>query len=152
MKTSLTEGKYITFKISNYILALPIDNIFKVITCPPDLSKILKHTKLAQMGKRTVMLLNLRASLDPHLNHQQDNDCFGRFLIITQGSQEELYGILVDAPPNLLKISETSIQSVPESFHHIGLPSWVSQIAILNHKDQPSTILMLDINQAFALK
>jgi len=58
----------------------------------------------------------------------------------------------VDAPPNLLNIPETSIQPVPQSFHQIGFPAWVSQIAILKQKNESTTILMLDIYQAVTRK
>lgn len=151
MIKSLAEEKYITFKVSTYILALPIDSVFKVVTCPLELSQMLRATKLAQMGQRTVMLFNLYSSLERNGDrNQQEHDHSGRFLIIAQGSVGELYGIQVDAPPNMLSISETSIQPIPPSFHHIGLPTWVSRIAIVNQKGEPITILMLDINQAFA--
>ncbi|BAZ47750.1 putative CheW protein [Nostoc sp. NIES-4103] len=153
MTKYFAEEKYITFKVSTYILALPIDSVFKVVTCPYDLSKMLRSTKLAQMGQRTVMLFNPYSCLERnHDRNQQENDHLGRFLIIAQGSVGELYGIQVDAPPNMLSISESSIQPIPQSFHHIGLPTWVSRIAIVNQKEQPITILMLDINQAFASK
>jgi|GEM_PF-1512218 len=151
MGRSLTEGKYITFKVSTYLLALPIDSVFRVITCPSDLGQTLQEAKLAQMGDRTVMLLNLRAFLDPLLGHVHSGE-HRHFLIITQGLEGELYGILVDAPPNLLNIPETSIQPVPQSFHQIGFPAWVSQIAILKQKNESTTILMLDIYQAVTRK
>ncbi|MDZ8055599.1 MAG: chemotaxis protein CheW [Aulosira sp. ZfuVER01] len=146
MNKFVAEEKYIIFKVYTYILALPIDSVFKVVTCPVELSQTLREAKLAQMGQRTVMLVNLHSHLNPNYNHQE-NDHSGRFLIIAQGSAGELYGIQVDAPPNMLSISETSIQPVPQSFHNIGLPTWVSRIAILNQKSEPTTILMLDINQ-----
>lgn len=153
MNRDISEEKYITFKIYSYILALPIDSVFKVVTCPVELSQKLREAKLAQMGQRTVMLVNLLSHLDPNYNHhQQENDSLGRFLIIAQGSAGELYGIQVDAPPNILSIAETSIQPVPQSFHNIGLPTWVSRIAILNQKSEPITILMLDINQTLPQK
>ncbi|GAA6620505.1 chemotaxis protein CheW [Scytonema sp. NUACC26] len=148
MGESLTEGKYITFKISTYLLALPIDSVFKVIACPPDLSHTLREAKLAQLGQSTVMILKLHQSLDPLYSQQQDSNQIGRFLIIMQGKEGELYGILVGTPPNLMTIPETCIQQVPQSFHHTGLPTWVSQIAILNHKDERTTILMLDIQRS----
>jgi chemotaxis signal transduction protein len=151
MGKSLTQEKYITFKVSTYILALPIDHIFRVITCPPELSQNLRQAQLAQMGECTVMILNLYSWLKPQSNHhQQHNDFLGRFLIIAQRNMGEFYGILVDTPPNLEKIPDSTIQSVPESFYQIGLPTWVSQIAILNSQDKHKTILMLDIHQAFA--
>ncbi|OUL22837.1 chemotaxis protein CheW [Nostoc sp. 106C] len=147
MNKFIAQEKYITFKVYTYILSLPIDSIFKVITCPVQLSQTLRAAKLAQMGQRTLMLVNLHSHLNPNYSEQQENDNSGRFLIIAQGRAGELYGIQVDAPPNMLSIDETSIQPVPQSFHNIGLPTWVSRIAILNQKGEPTTILMLDINQ-----
>ncbi len=153
MNQSLVGDKYITFKVYTYILALPVDSIFKVVTCPPHLSKTLWEAQLAQMGQRTVMLINLHSYLDPNYNsRQQGNDNSGNFLIIAQGNSDELYGIQVDAPPSMLAIDAASIQPVPKSFHNIGLPIWISQIAIINQKTEPITILMLDINQASVSK
>ncbi len=62
---------------------------------------------------------------------------------------QELYGIQADAPPNMLSIDEMSIQPVPKSFHNIGLPTWVSRIAILEHKGEPITILILNTGDSF---
>lgn len=154
MDTSIAvlEEKYITFKIYDYLLALPVDSVFKVTTCPPDFSQTLQNSKLAQMGQRTVMLINLYSYLDPNYNRNQQNDNNGRFLIISQGQNAEFYGILADTPPSMLSISDTSIQPVPQSFHSIGLPTWVSKIAIIEQKGTPTTILMLDINQNFSNK
>ncbi len=150
MNKLLSEDKYITFKVFTYTLALPIDSIFKVVACPPHLSQSLREAKLAQMGQQTVMLVNLHSNLDSKYNyHQQENDNSGRFLIIAQGNTGELYGIQADAPPNMLSIDQTNIQPVPESFHNLGLPSWVSQIAILEHKGEPTTVLMLNICNSF---
>ncbi len=152
MDTSIAvlQEKYITFKIYNYLLALPVNSVFKVTTCPPDLSKTLQYSKLAQMGQRTVMLINLYSYFDPNYSHNQLYDYLGRFLIIAQGRNAEFYGILADTPPSMLSITEASIQPVPQSFHSIGLPAWVSQIAIVDQKGEPTTILMLDINQTFS--
>jgi chemotaxis signal transduction protein len=150
MNQSLVGNKYITFKVYTYILALPVDSIFKVVACPSHLSKTLWEAQLAQMDQRTVMLINLHSYLDPNYNpSQQENDNSSNFLIIAQGSSDELYGIQVDAPPNMLTIDEANIQPVPKSFHNIGLPIWISQIAIINQKNEPITILMLDINQTY---
>lgn len=150
--TAVLEEKYITFKIYNYLLALPVDNVFKVTTCPPDFAITLQQSKLAQMVGRTVMLINLYSYLDPNYSHNQRYDNLGRFLIIAQGRNAEFYGILVDTPPSMLSISSPSIQPVPQSFHNIGLPTWVSKIAIVDQKGEPTTILMLDINQTFSNK
>ena len=150
MNKLLTEDKYITFKVHTYTLALPIDSVFKVVTCSSHLSQTLREAKLAQMGQRTVMLVNLHSSLDPNYSYnQQENSNSGRFLIIAQGSTGELYGIQADAPPNMLSIDEMSIQPVPKSFHNIGLPTWVSRIAILEQKGEPITILILNTGDSF---
>jgi chemotaxis signal transduction protein len=145
--TVVLEEKYITFKICDYLLALPVNSVFKVTICPPQFSQTLQNSKLAQMGQRTVMLINLYSYLCTNYNQHQPSDNLGRFLIVAQGSNGEFYGILADTPPSMLSICNTSTQPVPQTFHSIGLPTWVSKIAIVEQKGEPTTILMLDINK-----
>lgn len=52
----------------------------------------------------------------------------------------------------MMTIAESNIQPVPASFHNLGLPDWVSNIAIFNRKGEATTILMLNINLAFSQK
>jgi chemotaxis signal transduction protein len=145
--------KYIVFKILNQLLLLPVDHVLKVITCPLHLSRSLRDAGLAQMGQRTVLILNLHQSLDANYNPQSpDADRWGRFLLMTQGKQGDLCGIPVDAPPNLLEIPDHTLQPVPTSYSHIGMLAGVSHIAILPHKPDPMTILMLNVKQVLAAK
>jgi hypothetical protein len=146
-----TENKYIVFRIGSYPLALPVDRILKIVTCPDHLGQLLRDVWLAQMGQRMVLIMNLHQSFLPK-NEADLNDNFGRFLLMVRGKDGEICGIPLDEPPNLEDIPASIVQDVPPSYYQVGLPEWIAQIAILNDQSKTSAILMLDIDRALTAR
>lgn len=147
---SYTMDKFIVFKIAEYLLALPISEVLKVINCASIINKKLNIMGVVQLGTHTIQVLDLHEQLtgrqnlsnrDNLLNHQS-------FLVITRTSQGELCGILVDEPPNLLEIASEMMRSLPHSSSHNSALKFVSHAAVITQEEVTTTIFLLDLERS----
>ncbi len=139
-------GKFIVFKIADYLLALPISDVLKVVNFSPANSKKLTTMGLVQIGKYMIKVLDLhqQLSLDT-LHHWVDNPSF---MVVTHDSQGELYGISVDEPPDIVELPLLTIRSLPKSTSHSKpIIEMVSHVAVLPEKEDIKTIFLLDLKQ-----
>lgn len=148
MNTQLKNRNFIAIKIADYTLALSIDAVVKVVTCPPRLIEQLQTVGLAQIGHRTIAILNLYEKIKATYSFLPNNPSVGaKFLLIAQTKQGEFCGFCLNEPPNLIEIPASSIQPIPNSYNHTGLLDWFSHIAIIPQKDTTTGLLILDVNQ-----
>lgn len=135
-------GKFIVLKIADYLLALPISNVLKVVNCSAVADKGLRTLGVVQIGHHMIKILDL------HLPELSDNQ---PFLVITRNLEGELWGIGVDEPPNLLEFPLEMMRSLPSSERQgKGLLEMVSHAAILSEGEVTATIFLLDLNQALS--
>lgn len=146
MNNSTETGKFIVFKIADYLLALPIANVLKVINYPPGNNRDLNTAGLVQIGSHAIALLDLHQLLG---DRTPDPTWYAPFLLIAQVDQKELCAIPVDEPPNLVELSKDSIRALPHSYHQNALLDFVSYGAMLSESGKTLTIFLLDINQAW---
>ena len=139
-------GKFIVFKIADYLLGLPISDVLKVVNFSAANSKKLTTMGLVQIGKYMIKVLDLhqQLSLDT-LHHRVDNPSF---MVVTHDSQGELYGISVDEPPDIVELPLETIRSLPKSTSHSKpIIEMVSHVAVLPQKEDIKTIFLLDLKQ-----
>jgi purine-binding chemotaxis protein CheW len=136
-------GKFIVFKIMDYLLALPIEEVLKVVNCSPVASSSIRTMGVVQLGRHMIRVLDLhqRFSISnlPQLPANQ------LFLVITRGSGEELCGIPVDEPPNLVELPLDIMRRLPKSqLESNRLLELVSHAAVLAQENVTTTIFLLD--------
>ena len=139
-------GKFIVFKVKDYFLALPIGDVLKVVNCPPISSSALRPMGVVQLGRHTIRVLNLheRSSVGglPELPNNQS------FLVITRDHEAELWGIVVNAPPNLLELPLEMMQSLPKSNGNGKLLlDIVSHAAVVSQDEGTMTVFLLDVTR-----
>ncbi len=140
-------GKFIVFKITDYLLALPISDVLKVVNSPSINSKGLTTMGVVQLGQHMIKVLDLHlpqlgASDLTELTRNQS------FLVITRDRQGELCGILVDEPPNLLELPLEMMRSLPKSERHSQpLFEMVSHAAVVSQDEVTTTIFLLDMKR-----
>lgn len=146
MQTDLSVDKFIVFKIADCLLALPMNNVLKVINSPPINSGGLKAMGLVQLGRHTIRILDLYHQLSP--NEPLPSPGNPPFLVITRSPQGELFGISVDEPPNLMELPRESLRSVPQSERQSGVRKLISHAAVIPQKQATTTIFLLDLKHA----
>lgn len=142
-------GKFIVFKVTDYLLALPIDDVLKVVNCSNLGNKGLLTMGVVQLGRHMVQVLNLQEKLGATLPHSSGSlaELPGNspFLVITHGQNGQFCGIPVYEPPNLVELPLQMMRSLPPSDRHSGVFKMVSHVATLS--DNTTTIFLLDVKR-----
>lgn len=131
--------KYIVFEISDCLMALPMDNVLKVIKTPPT-GTGWDAMGLIKIGNYTIRIVDLHQQLNPEepLNLPDRQS----FLVITNPIEGELCGIIVDEPPNLFEFKGDVIHKLPKPKRQLQM---VSHAAIISDQEAKTTIFMLDL-------
>lgn len=140
-----TVDKFIVFKIADYLLALPMNDVLKVVNFP--LSSNLKAMGLVQLGQHTIRILDLHRQLSSgDISSLANNP---PFLLIIRNPQGELCGIGVDKTPNLMELPLEIMRSVPHSSGQSSILEIVSHAAILSQEEATTTVFLLDGSRLF---
>lgn len=143
MQDESNTGKFIVFKVADFLLALPIDEVLKVVKYASVANKNLSAMGVIQVGKHAIKLLDL------HLPPLSSNDSPHRpFLVIARGGSGELCGIAVDEPPNLVELPLELMRSLPPSDRYGKRAlEWVSHVAVLPQDGGTATVFLLDLKR-----
>lgn len=142
-------SKFIVFKIGDYLLALPLGNVLKVVNYSPIEVQagipLLRTMGVVQLGKHTIRILNLSQLISsdnlPQLPLKQP------FLLIAQITLGELFGIWLEEPPNLLELHQQMLRPIPKSERHSGTLEIISHAAVLSENNVTITIFILDLQR-----
>ncbi len=135
--------RVVTFTIANQTLALPMNAIVKVVSCPPQMMSSTNSIELFHFGQRAITVLNLHKHFAQTLEVAS-----GKFLVITQLKQKELYAFLVDTPPDLIDLPASTIRQLPESYRHGHALSIASCVAVLPEPEGTTSIFIIEIERA----
>ncbi len=137
--------KFIVFKVADFLLALSINDVLKVVNCPPAVNKGLKTMGLVQLGCHTIRVLDLHQQLSlDGLSELSDQP---PFLVITRTREAELYAISVNEPPDLVELPMEMMQSLPKSDRQSTALRIVSHAAVVSQGEVPMTIFLLDMKR-----
>jgi chemotaxis signal transduction protein len=135
--------RVITFAIANQILALPMNAIVKVVSCPPQMANSTNNMELFHFGQHAITVLNLHKHFAQSLTVAS-----GKFLVITQLKQKELYAFLVDTPPDLIDLPASAIRQLPESYRQGHALSIAGCVAVLPNAEGVTYIFIIEIERA----
>lgn len=138
-------GKFIVFKIADYLLALPISDVLKVVNCPPAANYELRTMGLVRLGQHTIRVLDFHQQLSSGGLPQLPGN--PPFLVITRTPVGELYGISVDSPPDLVELPLEMMQSLPKSDRQSSALDIVSHAAVVSQEKVTGTIFLLDMKR-----
>lgn len=138
--------KFLVFNIADYLFALPISDVLKVMNLSSANSKSLLTMGLVQIGQYMIKILDLHQHLGSHtFLHSSDQPSF---LVVANHSQRELYGILVDEPPDIVELSKETIRFLPRSSNYRKpIIEMVSHVAVLSEQEVVKTIFLLDLKR-----
>jgi len=150
--------RVIVFAIADYLFALPVGAVLKIISCPPISSTVESGIGIADLGSQTITILDLRQKLVSQPQARQVDEVspvptFQRFLLLTQTRTGELCGIPVDKPPSLIDIPLETVRPVPLSYRQVAKLSFASHMAVLPEGQGESiNVFLLSMNQILADK
>jgi len=137
----------IVFAIGNYLLALPLTAVLKVMNYPSIVSSGSSHELgLLYIGQAAIKLLNLQQLV----SGKSESVAQRQFLIILQASPGELYGIPVDNPPDLAELPLATFRVIPESHRQSSPLGMASHAAFVTEGETTSTIFLLDLKRVLS--
>ncbi|MEL7069073.1 MAG: hypothetical protein AAGN15_10540 [Cyanobacteria bacterium J06581_3] len=157
---------YIFFKLKQYSIALPSENILKIVATPPPSQGGMVSMGLVQLQQYSIQILNLEELLGLQSTPRQKTVLDFRsasnrsktvgtetnppFLIVMRSHiDEDLWGIAVNEPPELMNIPDCALSPVPEEVRLPGALQWVSHVVTRlsndSHAEISQTLLVLDL-------
>lgn len=153
--------KYITFKLADYLFALPSEDILKIVATPPPSQGGMVSMGLVQLEQYSIQTLDLPKLLgikqQPEPKHQASSDDLSNlteagstenppFLMVLQNEVGNLWGIAVDEPPDLMDVPNYALKAVPAEKRLTRTLRWVSHIVTYDLSGDRHTLLILDIS------
>ncbi|MEW6494272.1 MAG: chemotaxis protein CheW [Cyanobacteriota bacterium] len=139
-------GKFIVFRIADYYLALPLNQVIKVVNFSPTLSSGLNTMGVIQLGRHMIRVLDLREQLNAGGSEQLPPT--PPFLVITRTAEGQLCGIGVEEPPNLVELPLDLMRSLPKSdYSNKPALNLVSHAAVVSQENVTMTIFLLDVER-----
>ncbi|MEM8501691.1 MAG: chemotaxis protein CheW [Cyanobacteria bacterium P01_D01_bin.1] len=154
--------KYITFRLSDYLFALPSEDILKIVATPPPSQGGMVSMGLVQLGQYSIQILDLSKILSlESVDAPKDNESKSLlyssesvdvdsiqnppFLMVLRSADETLWGIAVHEPPDLVEISPQALSPVPPEQRAFGTLQGVSYVATSDLEGDRHTLLILDM-------
>jgi purine-binding chemotaxis protein CheW len=139
----------------DYLCALPVEAVFKAISCPPINWAVDSGIGMADLGAENVTVVNLRQHFLQATSASQEEKKSSpvansdNFLILLRTATGELCGIPVSKPPTLTDIPVSTIVPVPLSYRELAGLSWASHMAMLSDKEKqkPLKIFLLGMSK-----
>ncbi|MEL6352800.1 MAG: hypothetical protein AAFR58_13645, partial [Cyanobacteria bacterium J06627_28] len=149
-----------------YSIARPSESILKIVVTPPPSQGGLVSMGLVQLQQYSIQMLNLEkllslqapprekteSALDPNSQHVRTASMEKNppFLIVMRNHiDEDLWGIAVNEPPELMNIPDSALSPVPEEVRLPGALQWVSHVVTRlpndSHSELSQTLLVLDL-------
>ena len=147
--------RVIVFPILDYLFALSVRSINKIIPCPPFNLNFENGSGTIDLGQQTITIVDLRYKLIAEKNTQvEPSHSQNCFLILIQTITGEPCGIFIEQSPLLSEIPLKNIRPVPLSYGQIGKIDFVSHMAILPKEEakEPLKIFLVGMNQIIARK
>jgi chemotaxis signal transduction protein len=160
--------KYITFKLADYLLALPSEGILKIVSTPPPSQGGMVSMGLVQLEQYSIQIIDLIKLLslkgqDDIVNGAKKSSKTAvstaaptaptavapqnpPFLIVIQDIDQNLWGIAVNEPPDLMDIPRYALKPVPAEKRLTRALRWVSHIVTYDLGGDRHTLLLLDMS------
>lgn len=150
--------KYITFKLADYLFALPSEDILKIVATPPPSQGGMVSMGLVQLEQYSIQTLDLPKLLGikQQTEHQASSDLSDLteagstenppFLMVLQNEAGDLWGIAVNEPPDLMDVPNYALKAVPAEKRLTRTLRWVSHVVTYDLGGDRHTLLILDIS------
>lgn len=143
--------KVITFTITGYRLALPMESVLRVVNCPVEMQQRTDVIELIHLEKTAITVLNLHT----HLSLKQGKTVSsqvssqGQFLVVVK-SGSELCAIRVDTPPDLIELDPATMRQLPTPYRQGHPLSIASRVAVLPQGKATLAIFVLEMKRVMA--
>ncbi|MEM6519869.1 MAG: chemotaxis protein CheW [Cyanobacteria bacterium P01_C01_bin.70] len=143
-------GKFIAFELARHWIALPAAAVLRIVNCPPPNQGGTVGLGIVQLGPHTIRLLDLQPKLGLQSEAHQPEKT--PFLLVIQESQQALWGIALDTPPDILELPFSRFKPVPPEKRLEPKLQWISHMAVITEQEIRRTLLFLNLKAVFQSK
>ncbi|MEM8610978.1 MAG: chemotaxis protein CheW [Cyanobacteria bacterium P01_H01_bin.105] len=140
-------AKIITFKVADHWFALPMDTVLKIVNCPSPNRGGMVNLGLVQLGSHTIHLLDVYRTVG--LSSGAEPLGQPPFLLVLRNNQKKLWGLPLEAPPDLIELPCKVFNPVSTDKHFMSKKQWISHIAVISDQTTNRTLLLLDLKGFF---
>lgn len=145
--------KLVVFTINALNFALRIESVNKVVNHTRIIySNDWARVGIAHVGDFEITVFDLQEKLTPQMaqSDQTPRDYSDdHYLIIAQGSSEELIGIPVNDAPILMEVPISQIRALPESYRRADQLNMASHVTLIPQESDKMTVFLMDIDRVF---
>jgi chemotaxis signal transduction protein len=140
----------------DYLLALPVAAILKVMSCPPISGSLKEGLGILNIGSQTITILDLYQKFAPHsaaTEHRTRVQDYP-FLILLKTITGEPCGIPVGEPPVLLDIPLNTVRPLPPSYRQVNDLNFASHLAIIPQDEgqEPLKVFLLGMDSILSIE
>ena len=165
--------QYLTFRVEDYLLALPSQQILKIVATPPPHKGGMVSIGLVQIAQYSIQIINLvkllelkvvrdrhpaelsTSSLSPksftisEFDSERPTPVAAQnppFLIVLQNANQDLWGIAVHEPPDLMAIPDYALKPIPSQQRQTRALRWVSHVVTYDLASNRHSLPVLDLS------
>lgn len=143
--------KLVVFMANELYFALRIESVHKVVNQTRVIySNEAARVGIAHVGDFEITVIDIQeklmAQVSPSLPFQSFRDN-NQYLIIAQGTSEELIGIPTQEAPILMEVALSQIRALPESYRRAGQLNIASHITLISQETEEITVFLMDIDR-----
>ncbi|MGF1539402.1 MAG: chemotaxis protein CheW [Pleurocapsa sp.] len=138
--------KLLVFDLGKLTLALPVEQVQKVIKHSAIYGSGLSYVNLLHLGEQEVAVIDLHRKLFKVSQPEIFND--KGYFIISKSVIGEPLGIMVAQTPSLIDVSLDRVRTLPNSYRHADTLAIASHVAVIPQPDNKSlTVFILDLKE-----
>lgn len=150
--------RVIVFPVSNYLFALPVGAVIKIINSPPLTNKFENGIGMVNLGSQTYTVLDLSHNFLENSSEKivTNTDNFANkqidLLILIQTKNDENCAIKIARSPVLMDIPLTTIRPIPSSYRQVANLNFVTHMAVLSSEEEEKetvNVFLLATNEIF---
>ena len=176
--TSEVVTQYLTFRVSDYLLALPSQQILRVVATPLPHQGGMVSIGLVQLAQYSIQIIDLVKLLELKVASHSHPPELGTselgtfelsqkpftasaassdrpastaaknppFLIVLQNANQDLWGIAVHEPPDLMAIPNYALKPIPPQQRQTRALRWVSHVVTYDLASNRHSLPVLDLS------
>jgi hypothetical protein len=137
--------------VADYLLALPVEAVVKVIKCPAHLGSFNQGISMISVGSQMITVVDLCYRLMPE---RATTAADRQFLMLVQTHFAEPFAIPVASFPVLLQLPVTSAQPIPAAYRQVNNIGFASHMAIMEQEagQPPVQVFLMGMNHLLVEK
>ena len=149
MVSTSRSRKLMTFQVAGEWYALPMAAVLKVVNCPSPSQGGRVQLGVVQLGSHMIQLLDLYRKFG--LAPDAPVPAAASFLLVLYTDSDQLWGIALDTPPDLLEVPAKAIKPITPGAGFVAQNYWISDLVVDDSGQAERTLMLLDWQSAIAI-